>query len=216
MRLTPKEFELLRQLVSNQGVSLSHRRLLQAVWGPDYGEETEYLRVFINQLRKKIEPDPRHLATFHRSVDRYRFEPHPENAAPMRKIFCRSALMGADACVQLEIGRYVHWPPRNPLTLLGVVCYEHAHFVLFHSRPRHARNLKFLDAGEICGSSPEPDAAARSRNCIPHSPRKSLHAATTRSTNALLSARDSIHRKPLDHIQQAPQPTASNENIPLT
>jgi two-component system KDP operon response regulator KdpE len=59
VRLTPKEFELLRQLVTNQGVSLSHRRLLQAVWGPDYGEETEYLRVFINQLRKKIEPDPR-------------------------------------------------------------------------------------------------------------------------------------------------------------
>ena len=60
VRLTPKEFELLRQLVMNQGKALSHRRLLQAVWGPDYGEETEYLRVFINQLRKKIEPDPRH------------------------------------------------------------------------------------------------------------------------------------------------------------
>jgi len=36
-----------------------HRRLLQAVWGPDYGHEVEYLRVFVNQLRKKIEPDPR-------------------------------------------------------------------------------------------------------------------------------------------------------------
>ncbi len=58
VRLTPKEFELLRQLVANQGKALSHRRLLQAVWGPDYGEETEYLRVFINQLRKKIEPEP--------------------------------------------------------------------------------------------------------------------------------------------------------------
>jgi two-component system KDP operon response regulator KdpE len=59
VRLTPKEFELLRHLVANQGKTLGHRRLLQAVWGPDYGEETEYLRVFINQLRKKIEPDPR-------------------------------------------------------------------------------------------------------------------------------------------------------------
>jgi two-component system, OmpR family, KDP operon response regulator KdpE len=58
VRLTPKEFELLRQLVANQGKAIAHRRLLQAVWGPDYGEETEYLRVFINQLRKKIEPDP--------------------------------------------------------------------------------------------------------------------------------------------------------------
>ena len=59
VRLTPKEFDLLRHLVANQGKPIGHRRLLQAVWGPDYGEETEYLRVFINQLRKKIEPDPR-------------------------------------------------------------------------------------------------------------------------------------------------------------
>jgi two-component system KDP operon response regulator KdpE len=59
VRLTPKEFELLRLLVANQGKALPHRKLLQAVWGPDYGEETEYLRVFINQLRKKIESDPR-------------------------------------------------------------------------------------------------------------------------------------------------------------
>lgn len=58
VRLTPKEFELLRQLVANEGKALPHRRLLQAVWGPDYGDETEYLRVFINQLRKKIEPEP--------------------------------------------------------------------------------------------------------------------------------------------------------------
>lgn len=60
VRLTPKEFELLRQLVANEGKALTHRRLLQAVWGPDYGEENEYLRVFINQLRKKVEPDPGH------------------------------------------------------------------------------------------------------------------------------------------------------------
>jgi len=65
VRLTPKEFELLRQLVANQGKVLSHRRLLQAVWGPDYGDETEYLRVFINQLRKKIEMDPHHPRYIH-------------------------------------------------------------------------------------------------------------------------------------------------------
>ena len=58
VHLTPKEFELLRELVRNQGKPISHRRLLQAVWGPDYGEETEYLRVVVNQLRKKIESDP--------------------------------------------------------------------------------------------------------------------------------------------------------------
>lgn len=60
VHLTPKEFELLRQLVANQGKPLTHRRLLQAVWGPDHGDETDYLRVAINQLRKKIEPDPAH------------------------------------------------------------------------------------------------------------------------------------------------------------
>jgi two-component system KDP operon response regulator KdpE len=57
-RLTPKEFDLLRELVTHRGKPLTHRELLQAVWGPDYGEQTEYLRVFINQLRKKLEPDP--------------------------------------------------------------------------------------------------------------------------------------------------------------
>jgi len=58
VHLTPKEFDLLRELVSNHGRPIAHRRLLQAVWGPDYGEETEYLRVVVNQLRKKIEADP--------------------------------------------------------------------------------------------------------------------------------------------------------------
>ena len=84
-RLTPKEFELLRQLVANQGTSLSHRRLLQAVWGPDYGEETEYLRVFINQLRKKIEPDPHHPRYIHTDPwIGYRFEPTPEKSRKLR------------------------------------------------------------------------------------------------------------------------------------
>ena len=66
VRLTPKEFELLRQLVTNRGKTLTHRWLLQTVWGPDYGEEMESLRVLINQLRKKIEPDlrkPRYIVT---------------------------------------------------------------------------------------------------------------------------------------------------------
>ena len=58
VRLTPKEFELLRYLVAHAGKPVTHRELLQAVWGPDYGDEPEYLRVFINQVRKKIEPDP--------------------------------------------------------------------------------------------------------------------------------------------------------------
>ena len=58
VRLTPKEFELLRYLVAHAGKPVTHRELLQSVWGPDYGDEPEYLRVFINQVRKKIEANP--------------------------------------------------------------------------------------------------------------------------------------------------------------
>jgi two-component system, OmpR family, KDP operon response regulator KdpE len=57
-RLTPKEIELLHYFVTHPNEALPHERILQAVWGPDYGNEVEYLRVFVNQLRKKIEPDP--------------------------------------------------------------------------------------------------------------------------------------------------------------
>jgi two-component system KDP operon response regulator KdpE len=58
VRLTPKEFDLLRYLVSQRGKPVPHRELLQAVWGPDYGDQTDYLRVFVTHLRKKIEPNP--------------------------------------------------------------------------------------------------------------------------------------------------------------
>lgn len=57
-RLTPKEFDLLQYFLAHPNESIAHGPLLQAVWGPDYGDEVEYLRVFVNQLRKKIEPDP--------------------------------------------------------------------------------------------------------------------------------------------------------------
>lgn len=66
LRLTPKEFEVLSYLVAHANAAIPHAKLLQAVWGPDYGDEVEYLRVFVNQLRKKIEADPaqpRHLLT---------------------------------------------------------------------------------------------------------------------------------------------------------
>ena len=86
VRLTPKEFELLRHLVANQGKALPHRRLLQAVWGPDYGEETEYLRVFINQLRKKIEPHPNKPRYIHTEPwVGYRFEAPAEKTRASRQ-----------------------------------------------------------------------------------------------------------------------------------
>lgn len=58
--LSPKELELLQFMVSHAGQVIPHRRLLQALWGPEYGGEVEYLRVLVNQLRKKIERDPHH------------------------------------------------------------------------------------------------------------------------------------------------------------
>ncbi len=58
VRLTPTEFELLRQLMLYAGKVLTHRVLLQAVWGPEYGEEADYLRVYVRQLRRKIEVEP--------------------------------------------------------------------------------------------------------------------------------------------------------------
>jgi two-component system KDP operon response regulator KdpE len=58
VRLTPKEFDLLRYLVAHANKVVTHRELLQAVWGPDYGDEVDHLRVVVNQLRKKIEAQP--------------------------------------------------------------------------------------------------------------------------------------------------------------
>ncbi|TMC93537.1 MAG: response regulator transcription factor, partial [Chloroflexi bacterium] len=58
IRLTPTEFELLRQLMLYAGKVLTHRSLLRAVWGPEYGEEADYLRVYVRQLRLKVEKEP--------------------------------------------------------------------------------------------------------------------------------------------------------------
>src|SRR6185503_16037395 len=57
IRLTPKEFDVLKYLVNNAGKVVTHRALLQTVWGWESTDQTEYLRVFINQLRRKIEID---------------------------------------------------------------------------------------------------------------------------------------------------------------
>ncbi|HTV56070.1 MAG TPA: response regulator transcription factor [Terriglobia bacterium] len=76
MRLTPKELDLLRYFIAHPNLPLKHRELLLAVWGPDYGDRVEYLRVFVNQLRKKIEPRPsvpRYLLTD--AWEGYRFVP---------------------------------------------------------------------------------------------------------------------------------------------
>jgi two-component system KDP operon response regulator KdpE len=76
IHLTPTEWGILEQLVRNQGKLVGQRQLLQEVWGPAYGKETNYLRVYLAQLRRKLEPDPshpRHLIT--EPGMGYRFEP---------------------------------------------------------------------------------------------------------------------------------------------
>lgn len=66
VRLTPTEFRLLQELTLNADKVLTHTHLLKTVWGPEYGQEREYLRVFIGRLRAKLEPtplDPKHIVT---------------------------------------------------------------------------------------------------------------------------------------------------------
>jgi two-component system KDP operon response regulator KdpE len=76
VRLTPKEFELLHYLVTDEGKPLEYQWLLREIWGPDCDGEIQYLRVFINQLRRKIEPDPPNPKYIHTdSCFGYRFDP---------------------------------------------------------------------------------------------------------------------------------------------
>jgi two-component system, OmpR family, KDP operon response regulator KdpE len=66
VKLTPKEYDLLRVLVTYAGKVLTHQQLLREVWGPGYGGETQYLRVYVGQLREKLEADParpKHIIT---------------------------------------------------------------------------------------------------------------------------------------------------------
>ena len=58
IRLTPTEWHLVEVLVRNRGRLVTQRQLLQEVWGPEYGEETNYLRVYMAQVRRKLEPEP--------------------------------------------------------------------------------------------------------------------------------------------------------------
>jgi two-component system KDP operon response regulator KdpE len=79
IHLTPKEFEMLHYLMMHAGEPIPHARLLKSVWGPEYGNELEYLRTFVRQLRKKIEDDPKapaYLLT--EAYVGYRFNDQPD------------------------------------------------------------------------------------------------------------------------------------------
>jgi two-component system, OmpR family, KDP operon response regulator KdpE len=76
IRLTPTEWHLVEVLVRNRGRLVTQRQLLQEVWGPEYGEETNYLRVYMAQVRRKLEPEPSQPRYFITEPGMgYRFEP---------------------------------------------------------------------------------------------------------------------------------------------
>jgi two-component system KDP operon response regulator KdpE len=83
LRLTQKEFDLLHFLMNHPGVPIAHSKLLQAVWGAEYGQQLEYLRTFVHQLRRKVEDNPsspEYLMTeLHYG---YRFREDSEHPAP--------------------------------------------------------------------------------------------------------------------------------------
>jgi two-component system, OmpR family, KDP operon response regulator KdpE len=89
IHLTPREFDVLRLLVTEEGKTLTYKRILQAVWGPDYWEETENLRVVIKRLRKKIEKDPAHpryILTEPRLGYRFQLPSEAHAERPRRKL----------------------------------------------------------------------------------------------------------------------------------
>lgn len=76
IRLTPTEWHLVEILVRNTGRLVSSKELLQSVWGPEYGQETNYLRVHFAHIRRKLEPEPSRPRYFHTEQGKgYRFEP---------------------------------------------------------------------------------------------------------------------------------------------
>ena len=86
IKLRPTEYRLLYHLVNNAGWVMSHEMLLSKVWGPEYRDEIQYLRLYINYLRQKIEPDPsnpQYILT-ERGIG-YRFLDYKRNGAPGRQ-----------------------------------------------------------------------------------------------------------------------------------
>jgi len=79
IHLTPTEYDLLRELTRNAGKVLTHRELLQRVWGPDYGGENTYLRTFIRHLRRKLEPDPAQPRFLHNQPGVGYYVPPPDS-----------------------------------------------------------------------------------------------------------------------------------------
>jgi len=81
LQLSPKEYELLRYFMTHKGRMLTHKQILKEVWGPAHADDTQYLRVYIGQLRQKIEPDPANsVYIINEPGIGYRMEEHKEAA----------------------------------------------------------------------------------------------------------------------------------------
>jgi two-component system KDP operon response regulator KdpE len=83
VHLTPTEYDLLSELTRNAGKVLTHRELLQKVWGPEYSGENTYLRTFVRHLRRKLEPDPSQPRFLRNEPGVGYSVPLPDNTAPL-------------------------------------------------------------------------------------------------------------------------------------
>jgi two-component system KDP operon response regulator KdpE len=123
VHLSPKEFDVLRTLMMQEGKPLTHKRLLQTVWGPDYAEETENLRVVINKLRKKIERDPAHpsyIVTEPWLAYRFQFPRPAPNAAGANPNSQR--LVARASSSRFSSNTFTRTSPKNPKSR-SIVCF---------------------------------------------------------------------------------------------
>jgi two-component system KDP operon response regulator KdpE len=118
IHLRPKEFDVLRYLIANPNAALSHGKILQAVWGPDYRNQTEYLHVIMNQIRGKIEPDParpRYIVTEPRIGYRFRVPAGKTSAAlETESDLCRQLVENIDpVCWVFDVRKdhFVYFSP---------------------------------------------------------------------------------------------------------
>jgi DNA-binding winged helix-turn-helix (wHTH) protein len=151
VHLNPKEFDVLRLLVIQQGKPLTHKRVLQVVWGPDHAEQTENLRVVINQLRKKIEkdpPHPRYILTEPWLGYLFQFPSITSEKRPPRKSLPLSCRMKTvEIQIQLQ-NIHAGFAKESQVAALRMSLDKRAHVCFFYAaRMSNAVNLEFRSGG---------------------------------------------------------------------